>query len=126
MPSRPTLSPSAAGAASADPAPLLPDFAVWLKHGHPRGLDTRSYLDANPLPLDFLWPDDTGHARPVRPRHATVTSYGKWLEETPYFPGLFEEIHGILLHARDLGDATWLAAELLRRRPPLQSDLPLL
>jgi hypothetical protein len=54
----------------------------------------------------------------VRPRHTSVTSYGKWLEETPYFPGLFEEIHGILLHARELGDADWLAAELLRRRPP--------
>lgn len=110
---------------SPEPDALLPDFATWLKHGHPSGLDTRTYLDANPLPINFDWPDDEGRPRPVRPRHTSVTSYGKWLEETPYFPGLFEEIHSILLHARELGDADWLAAELLRRRPPLQSDLGL-
>lgn len=96
---------------------LLPDFVPWTQ------ADTRRYLDANPLPLDFLWPDDDGRTRPVRPSHQSITAYGKWLQETPYFPGLFELIHRILVHTPDLGDATWLAAELNRRRPPLQPSL---
>ena len=98
---------------------LLPGFTPWTKS------DSRTYLDANPLPLTFLWPDDTGKARAVHPSHQSVTSYGKWLAETPYFPGLFELIHTILVNAPDLGDAAWLAAELELRRPPAQPDLPL-
>ena len=98
---------------------LLPDFEPW-EHA-----DTRAYLDANPLPVGFLWLDDTRTPRPVLPRHTNVTSYGKWLAETPYFPGLFELIHKILVNAPDLGDADWLAAELERRRPAQQPPLPL-
>lgn len=99
--------------------PLLPDFVPW-DHAQ-----TRAYLDANPLPVGFKWPDNDGLERSVRPRHPTVTSYGKWLQETPYFPGLFEIIHALLVHAAELGDAEWLAAELDRRRPPKQPEFTL-
>lgn len=97
--------------------PLLPDFVPWEE------ADTRSYLDANPLPVGFAWLADDGTERPVRPRHSSVTSYGKWLHETPYFPGLFEIIHRVLVHAKDLGDADWLAEELNKRRPAKQDSL---
>ena len=99
------------------PQSLLPDFTPWDK------ADTRAYLDANPLPPDFLWLDDEKKSRAVLPRHASVTGYGKWLAETPYFPGLFELIHRVLVNAPDLGDATWLAAELNRRRPAAQPEI---
>lgn len=99
--------------------PLLPNFVPWNQ------ARTRAYLDANPLPVDFKWPDNDGTERPVRPRHTSVTGYGKWLQETPYFPGLFEIIHAFLVHTTELGDAEWLAAELGRRRPPKQGALPI-
>jgi hypothetical protein len=88
---------------------------------------TLAYLDANPLPVAFLWIDNTGAARSVHPRHKSVTGYGKWLKETPYFPGLYELIHGVLVladaHAGTVGDADWLASELELRRPPQQVAL---
>ncbi len=99
---------------------LLPDYQPW------ETKDTVDYLTVNPLPPDFLWTDDTGAARPVYPSHKSVTGYGKWLKETPYFPGLFELIHKILVHAPDLGDGNWMAAELRRRRPPEQKNFPLI
>ena len=55
---------------------------------------TRRWLAANSLPADFQREDRYGKKRPVQPSHAQ--DYGKWLAETPYFPGLFEEIHEIL------------------------------
>jgi hypothetical protein len=84
--------------------------------------DTQAYLQANPLPAEFRWThrdhklDPDGGLRVVHPSHSSVENYGKWLRETPYFPGLFELIHGILAGAPDLGDAEWLAAELVARR----------
>lgn len=99
--------------------PLLPDFEPW-EH-----VQTRRYLDSNPLPVDFAWIDDDGDLRPVRPRHASVESYGKWLQETPYFPGLFEIIHRVLVNASAIGGADWMAEELNQRRPPKQEKLPL-
>jgi hypothetical protein len=94
-----------------------PGAAAWSKD------HTQDYLTANPLPPGFLWPhrdhrhEDNGGLRPVQPSHSQVTAYGKWLRETPYFPGLFERIHAILTAAPDLGDAEWLAASLLPLRP---------
>lgn len=84
---------------------------------------TQDYLTHNPLPLGFKWPhrdykhEDDGGLRDVKPSHKEVTAYGKWLRETPYFPGLFELIHEILMQSEDLGDAEWLASELLKHRP---------
>jgi hypothetical protein len=99
--------------------PLLPNFEPW------DAANTRRFLDKNPLPLDFTWVDQDGDERPVRPRHTSVTSYGKWLQETPYFPGLFEIVHRVLVNAPLLGGAEWLVEELNQRRPPKQEKLSL-
>lgn len=78
---------------------------------------TMRYLNAVPLPRTFTWPhrDDTTD-RPVTPAHGAVTAYGKWLRETPYFPGLFELIHDLIAAAPEEFDADWLPAELQRTR----------
>lgn len=67
--------------------------------------DVMRWLDDFPLPADFTWTrvDRTKDTRekiytantPVRPAHLGV-AYGKWLRETPYFPGLFEQIRDII------------------------------
>lgn len=70
---------------------------------------TEQFLAANPLPVDFVWPhreaqaDGTDNLQPVLPSYAIHKGYGFWLRTTPYFPGLFHEIHGIL--SRLPGDA---------------------
>ena len=60
-------------------------------------------------------------------RWLSETDYGKWLAETPHFPGLFEEIHAVLLAEtlRDPEDRSsawdpatgpaWMAARLTER-----------
>lgn len=63
---------------------------------------TERYLNAFPLPEGFTWLDRNGHWKPVRPAHAerileVQRTYGKWLAETPYFPGLFELIHRLMV-----------------------------
>lgn len=64
--------------------------------------DTQLWLTENPLPIAFVWPyrdpkpDGAVNLQEVRPKYQ-VADYGKWLRETPYFPGLFEEIHEILV-----------------------------
>lgn len=74
---------------------------------------TQEYLAANPLPVDFLWPHRDGGDRPVVPAHANLKGgYGKWLRETPYFQGLFELIHDVLVRAEVLRGPEWLADEL--------------
>lgn len=86
---------------------------------------TMRYLNGNPLPADFTWPHRDGGERPVRPAHSMVIGYGKWLRETPYFPGLFELIHDFLdAVPGEIGDAEWLAHELqaLRRTAALLPD----
>jgi hypothetical protein len=50
----------------------------------------------------------------VHPTYAVKGGYGKWLWETPYFPGLFELIHEILFNAMNLPPPDVLA-ETLRR-----------
>lgn len=84
---------------------------------------TMRYLNALPLPRTFTWPHrDDGKERPVMPAHGTVIAYGKWLRETPYFPGLFELIHDVLANAPDEFDAQWLPAELLRTRERFKAE----
>lgn len=93
--------------------PLVP-FAVppWSP------LQTEGWLTEFPLAADFTWLDRYGKERPVLPTYK-VRSYGKWLKDTPYFPGLFEEAHDIL--ARAPADTVlspeWLADQLNARRP---------
>lgn len=95
--------------------------------------DTAAYLKANPLPADFLWRknEPTKHLplaqQPlagVRPTYA-VADYGKWLRETPYFPGLFELIHDLLFSHPGLPDVATLAAQLtqIRRERDGQQEL---
>lgn len=67
--------------------------------------DVERWLTHFPLPADFTATrvdrvKDTGEKihtpdTPVRPAHLGV-AYGKWLRETPYFPGLFERIRDII------------------------------
>lgn len=61
--------------------------------------DTADYLAANPLPVDFRWKHRDGTLQVVHPSYRTSGGYGKWLRETPYFPGLFEEIHDVIVEA---------------------------
>jgi len=97
-----------------DSDPLVPFVVPPWTH-----VQTEGWLTEYPLPVDFLWPDRYGKPRPVLPTYRTKFGYGKWLMDTPYFPGLFEEIHGIL--ARAPGDLVltpeWLATQLDLRRP---------
>lgn len=100
---------------------------------------SQRWLSLNPLPASFQHADRHGVVRPVQPSHAQ--DYGKWLAETPYFPGLFEEIHDILsIEARvDLDDkstawgddpaacAAWMVGKLVEREKMRgeQAALPL-
>lgn len=88
---------------------------------------TMLYLNSNPLPLSFKWTHRDGGERPVQPSHRSVTGYGKWLRETPYFQGLFELIHDILEPLDEVGDGEWLAAQIaLHQQRAEQEKLPLL
>jgi hypothetical protein len=94
--------------------PLVP-FTV-----HPwTEIHTEGWLTEYPLPNDFVWPDRYDKPRHCVPTYKIKGGYGKWLHETPYFPGLFEEIHRILALAPNdqLLSPEWLAAELDKRRP---------
>jgi hypothetical protein len=98
--------------------------------------DVERWLTDFPLPADFTWTrTDTTKDKEkiltpntaVRPKHHGV-DYGKWLRETPYFPGLFERIRDII---RDVPVGTHLPppeelALLLRRPPPEKTTQPTL
>jgi len=95
-----------------DPEPLAP-FVMppW------RDIQTEGFLTENPLPADFQWPDRYGKSRAVLPTYRISGGYGKWLHETPYFPGLFELIHNLLARAPDDAGMDWLIARLDEHRP---------
>lgn len=86
--------------------------------------DTERWLTLHALPPDFSWPhrdarpDGSENVQPVIPSYRLHKGYGFWLRTTPYFPGLFEEIHTIFLAARNdepLPTSEQLA-EMLRER----------
>lgn len=84
---------------------------------------TMRCLNEHPLPATVQWPHrDDGKDHAVRPSHGAVTGYGKWLRETPYFPGLFELVYELLKDAPDEFDAEWLPAELARVRAKFESE----
>ncbi len=99
--------------------------------------DTEAFLTRFALPTEFRWDrtekrDGVKVAIPdqaVLPDYRISKGYGFWLRTTPYFPGLFEEIHEILLRAPEDQEITseWLAATLLERRRlrPAQQGLPI-
>lgn len=84
------------------------------------------YLNDFPLPTTFTWPHKDGGERPVHPVHAQVLGWGKWLAETPNYPGLFELIVDILNDKavrEDPGDGVWLAAQLTELRTKHEKSL---
>jgi hypothetical protein len=91
---------------------LIDPSGIWSQE------DTEGWLKKYPLPPDFTWPDNLKKERAVLPSNRLHKGYGFWLRTTPYFPGLFEEIHRILSLAPSdfLATPTWLAAELNNRR----------
>lgn len=91
--------------------------------------DTMVLLTGMPLPATFTWTHRDGGEHPVMPSHSKLKGgYGKWLRETPYFPGLFEEIHAILARLPDDETITAdrLAALLIERRKARGTQLGLL
>lgn len=74
---------------------------------------TVSWLNMHPLPASFRW-SVNGQLVPVRPVHMLMTGFGTWLRETPYFPGLYEACHGVLMacDGRDIEDGAGLASRL--------------
>lgn len=84
--------------------------------------DTKNYLNRYPLPVEFKWPHVDGGERSVYPVHSEVIGYGKWLKETPNFPGLFELVHELIDRASDATPISpeWIAAEIvaLRKKHP--------
>jgi hypothetical protein len=82
-------------------------------------VQTEGWLNDYPLPCEFVWLDRYGKARRVLPTYRIKGGYGKWLRETPYFPGLFEEIHHIiaLTPSDTVMTPEWLATQLDARRP---------
>jgi hypothetical protein len=79
-------------------------------------------LNKLPLPKDFTWPHRDGGERPVRPVHGAVIGYGKWLRETPYFPGLFELCHDLLTDAPNEIFYWWLPTQLRELRAKLEKE----
>lgn len=77
---------------------------------------TMRYLNSVPLPAAFTWPHRDGGELAVRPVHTAVIGYGKWLRETPYFPGLFELAHELLVSAPQDLDVEWLPSRLQEAR----------
>jgi hypothetical protein len=94
--------------------------------------DTEAFLTKVPLPTDFRWDRTEKHGsdkrilpdQSVLPDYRIKKGYGFWLRTTPYFPGLFEEIHDILLRWPDdeaMPSADQLA-EVLRERRKAQGE----
>lgn len=87
--------------------------------------DTERWLSANPLPQDFTWPhretleDGAPNLQPVLPTYRLHKGYGFWLRTTPYFPGLFEEVHRVLLGIGEELPTSDQMAELLKARRAL-------
>jgi hypothetical protein len=85
---------------------------------------TMRYLNDFPLPRWLCWPHRDGGEQPVRPSHEKVIGFGKWLRETPYFPGLFELIDDLLdAEPDELGGSEWLARKLTELRAKHEKNL---
>ncbi len=67
--------------------------------------DTEELLNIEPLPAGFKWRLTKTSSRAMRgelvdvqPAHRDL-AFGKWLRETPYFQGLFELAHQVVVEA---------------------------
>ncbi len=87
--------------------------------------DTEQFLNRQALPADFTWPhrdrapDGREVLAAVVPSYRIHKGYGFWLRTTPYFPGLFAEVHDILMRWPEdepLPEADALADALNQRR----------
>lgn len=81
---------------------------------------TSAYLNDEPLPPGFLWIHKDGGLRAAHPSYRVHGGYGKWLRETPNFPGLFEAVHEAMERAfrtmPTIPTQQWLVEELDRVR----------
>lgn len=73
--------------------------------------DTEAFLSDWPLPATFAWPGKDGKPLAVCPKYQIHGGYGKWLRETPYYPGLFDAVHNALV-----ADDSALASEAVLLR----------
>ncbi len=75
--------------------------------------ETEAWLSKHPLPDSFRWPVN-GQLVTVRPVHSLRGSFGRWVRETPYFPGLFDACHTVLAAGRgqEIREGADLAARL--------------
>lgn len=95
---------------------LLINVTPWMHD------DTQKWLSLNPLPVEFMWPhrdlrlDGSENIQAVLPSYRLSKGYGFWLRTTPYFPGLFEEIHAVLLSLGDELPSAEQMAQLLQSR----------
>jgi len=99
--------------------------------------DTEKWLseEGNALPGDFRWPHrdelpgGQENLQAVLPTYRLHKGYGFWLRTTPYFPGLFEEIHAVLVGLGDrLPEGGIELAQILtdrRRARGQQTSLPI-
>ena len=82
--------------------------------------DTVDYLNRYPLPTSFPWPGKDGKLITVSPSYTIKHGYGKWLHDTPYYPGLFDAIHDTLVA---FGEALPSEAELFAALEPRRAKL---
>lgn len=95
--------------------------------------DTEEWLTIEPLPAGFQWRLTKSSSRAARgelvdvqPSHPDL-AYGKWLRETPYFQGLFELVHQVVVEAGDkLPTPEEVAAQLNRIRLQREAEKPLI
>jgi hypothetical protein len=91
--------------------------------------DTMHALNRVGLPATFTYTHRDGGERPVMPSHSKLKGgFGKWLRETPYFRGLFDECHCVFARLPDDETITAdrLAALLIERRKARGTQLGLL
>jgi hypothetical protein len=85
--------------------------------------NTVDFLNRYPLPTSFAWPGKDGKPLNVCPSYQIKHGYGKWLHDTPYYPGLFEAIHEVLISfGENLPSEAELIAGLEPRKARLLAD----
>lgn len=78
--------------------------------------ETMEMLNRIGLPVTFHW-----KGKQVLPSYS-ITAYGKWLRETPYHRGLFQECHDTLVaHWVEIDTADELA-DAINRREALRKE----
>lgn len=85
--------------------------------------NTVDFLNRYPLPTSFCWPGKDGKPLAVCPSYQIKHGYGKWLHDTPYYPGLFKAIHeSLIAFGENLPSDAELIAALEPRKAKLLAD----